>query len=230
MKNRMLEMIRRLSGISEPADQQISVFGQMSEPEHVCYTIGMVDVSGSMKSTDIKPSRIEAAKKSYLEFILTRKGLGCKDKVAIIAFDNTARVVLEFTDLRSTDEIVKAISSLRAGGGTCLKAAFERALSFLRRQRLEVSHGCLVRILLLTDGHGGDPVKVAAKLKSAGVLIEIIGIGGKPSDVNEAVLKKAATTDAGGFNHYWFIKDSASMVEHYRDLATGIVSYDSDDD
>ena len=51
----------------------------------------------------------------------------------------------------------------------------------------------------------------------------IVGIGGTRGAVKESLLWKVATTDQDGFNHYFFIKDSAALKQHYRQLATGLV-------
>ena len=67
-------------------------------------------------------------------------------------------------------------------------------------------------------------MKVANELKGQlQVLVEVIGIGGHSSAVNEHLLRRIATTDPDGFTHYCFIRDSASLIAHYSELATGIV-------
>jgi hypothetical protein len=50
-----------------------------------------------------------------------------------------------------------------------------------------------------------------------------MGFGGDPAAVDEGLLRKVATTDASGFAHYWFFRDTDGLVAHYEDLATGIV-------
>ncbi|HUT42812.1 MAG TPA: hypothetical protein VMW95_00640, partial [Desulfobacterales bacterium] len=77
---------------------------------------------------------------------------------------------------------------------------------------------------LLTDGHGGHPVKIANKLKDKySAILDVVGIGGSAEVVNESLLRKVATTDPDGFNHYRFIKDSMDLKEHYKHLATGLI-------
>jgi hypothetical protein len=53
--------------------------------------------------------------------------------------------------------------------------------------------------------------------------MEIIGIGGDTSQVQEQLLRQVATTDANGFVHYWFFRDTDGLVAHYENLASGLV-------
>ena len=77
------------------------------------------------------------------------------------------------------------------------------------------------RILLLTDGHataGANPVEAAEHIKASGIQIEIIGIGGSPSDVNEPDLKRMASV-INGEMRYWFIKSVPDLVKKFEALA-----------
>ncbi len=78
------------------------------------------------------------------------------------------------------------------------------------------------RIILLTDGeHNGfsNPEKVADRLKKAGVIIDCIGIGGTPKDVDEKLLKKIASRDRNGSIRYCFIGNKQSLLRKYETLA-----------
>ena len=54
-------------------------------------------------------------------------------------------------------------------------------------------------------------------------VIDVVGIGGSPSVVNEALLRQVATTDPDGFCHYRFIKDAQALSKHYTQLAQGLI-------
>lgn len=71
---------------------------------------------------------------------------------------------------------------------------------------------------MMTDGHGGNPAKIAADLKSQGVVIDVIGVGKSPRKVNEKVLRQIASTVEGELR-YRFIRDQATLVAHYTGLA-----------
>jgi len=82
--------------------------------------------------------------------------------------------------------------------------------------------GMTRRIILLTDGeHNGlsNPEKVADRLKNTGVIIDCIGIGGTPKDVDEKLLKKIASRDRNGSIRYCFIGNKQSLLRKYETLA-----------
>jgi hypothetical protein len=78
--------------------------------------------------------------------------------------------------------------------------------------------GIVQRVVMLTDGQGGEPLTTAERLKSCGVVIDVIGVGDSPSNVNEPLLKKVASFIDGEL-HYRFIKDHQSLIAHYTQLA-----------
>jgi Ca-activated chloride channel family protein len=176
-----------------------------------------------MSTEDCKPSRIEASKRAAQQYIMRRAESSPQDRIALVSFSEYAEVVLPLTNITDTATITKALKGLHAGGGTDINEGLEAAERILFEDRSrDVQDDRLKRILLLTDGHGGHPIRTARRLKSCGVLIEVIGIGGDPSAVNEKLLRKVATTDSYG-THYWFFRDTDSLVAHYDNLATGIV-------
>jgi uncharacterized protein with von Willebrand factor type A (vWA) domain len=174
-----------------------------------------------MGGSDYPPTRLDGGIKVSVEYVDKRIEQSPNDRVAVVSFNSTARIVLPLTPITNKEKIVRVIRKLTAGGGTDiaegLKAAAEifEAEPQSNRQR---------HIITLTDGQGGRPLKIAGKLKTEyRVIINVVGIGGSPSDVNESLLRKVATTDPDGFCHYCFIKDTEALSEHYRQLATGIV-------
>jgi hypothetical protein len=80
----------------------------------------------------------------------------------------------------------------------------------------------LLRIVLLTDGEHNtvlSPVGLAQKLKEAGVVIDCIGIGGSPANVDEKLLKNIASKNKDGSVRYCFIGDKEQLIQKYRQLA-----------
>lgn len=87
------------------------------------------------------------------------------------------------------------------------------------------SNSYLRRIHLLSDGehlHGTSPLPIATALKSAGVIIDCIGIGGTPADVDEAMLKAIASRNPDGSIRYSFIGDKQQLIQKYQTLACHI--------
>ena len=66
-------------------------------------------------------------------------------------------------------------------------------------------------------------LRLAERLKSAGVLIETFGVGIDPSDVDESFLRGIATVE-NGFAHYRFLGDGAAVRETFASLATGMLT------
>lgn len=82
--------------------------------------------------------------------------------------------------------------------------------------------GALRRIILLTDGEhntGTCPLKAASRLKSAGVVIDCIGIGGSRGDIDEKLLKEIASRNPNGSIRYCFIGDRQRLLRKYQSLA-----------
>lgn len=188
-------------------------------------TVLVNDVSDSMGSCDCRPSRLEASKNAAETYVRQRVGISPQDRIGVVAFYDCARVILPLTPIAKTQAIINGIKKLKVGGGTDIPAGLRGAGDILHQQASKdtTSHRRNKHILMLTDGHGGHPLRLARQLKAQDVLIEVIGIGGNPAAVKEDLLRKVATTDDDGFTHYWFINDADRLVNHYRQLATGIV-------
>ena len=82
-----------------------------------------MDVSRSMRATDVDPNRLTAAQQAATDFI---EHLPKQFRVGLVAFSTEARLVLEPTTDRA--EIREALASLRADGGTAMGDAIDLAL------------------------------------------------------------------------------------------------------
>lgn len=102
----------------------------------------LVDSSGSMN----QPDRLGLVR-SALELLLD--GLAPTDLVAIIQFDNRARLILDHTPASERATILEAINAIQCGGGTNLEEGLRRA--YEQAARHFVSRG-ENRILLMSDG------------------------------------------------------------------------------
>jgi hypothetical protein len=184
-------------------------------------TVIIIDVSISMNDDDYPPTRLCGGIEAAVEYVHARSQRHPYDRIAVASFSNQGRVVLGLTDISRKQRIISAIESLTIESGTDIKAGLEQALCIFNNDR---QSGRSRRVILLTDGHGGRPLSTAQRLKTSyNTLIDVAGIGGTSEDVNEKLLKKVATTDPDGFNHYYFIKDSKGLKDHYRRLACGLI-------
>jgi Ca-activated chloride channel family protein len=95
----------------------------LAVPREEATIILTMDVSGSMKATDVAPSRLAAAQKAASDFV---DQLPDSFQVGLVAFSTTPRVAVSPT----TDRVAlhKALDSLVAEGGTALGDAIATSL------------------------------------------------------------------------------------------------------
>ena len=181
----------------------------------------VIDVSGSMVACDYPPSRLDGGIQAGIEYAVTCANQRPGDRIAVISFSDEAHVVLPLTPVTKSRTIQTALRKLTIDGGTDLAKGLEAAARLFED---DGSTGRQRHVIMLTDGQGGKPLKQAVRLKEKlGAVIDVVGIGGTPDAVNEALLRKVATTDPGGFCHYRFIRDPQTLSSHYTQLAKGLV-------
>jgi Mg-chelatase subunit ChlD len=182
-------------------------------------SIIIIDHSGSMGRRDYSPSRLQAAKDAAVEYVMTLVKQKTQHQIAVISFGDDAKVVVPLTAIDSSQIIVNGIRSISIQGCTNIAAGLTKAIGLLAKCSDKHS-----QIILLTDGYGNCNLSIPEKLKEDyNTTIDVIGIGGSPKDVDESLLRRIATTDPDGANHYRFIKDAHMLKQHYHQLATGLV-------
>ena len=177
------------------------------------------DRSASMDADDYPPTRLTAGFDAALEYLFARQALVSPDLISVVLFDTDAEVVCADVGL---SDAVSVVSRLKAkhpiGSGTDINAGLLAAERLFRREMANYRH----HIVLLTDGQGGDPIRTARRLHDAGVLIDVIGIAGRPQDVAESEMRKVAST-IDGLNHYRYIGNKAELLKHFKSIATGLM-------
>ena len=185
--------------------------GMLGQGEHgqreLLFYVG--DVSGSMgEPYDERFLKIEAAIRANTAMVVQKAQLDPDDEVGLITFNHAARLLEPLTVLRNKKaSIIQSLQSLHASGGTDINQGLEVARDHFQWQR----SGAVRRVVLLTDGHGGDPLGTAAYLKERGVVIDVIGIGPSPSEVDEGLLRKVASV-VDGASRYRFISDADTLT------------------
>lgn len=131
-----------------------------------------IDTSRSMLAEDLRPNRMERAKRE-VGGLLERLG---GDRVAVLAFSGDVRDVAPLTHDRATlrgllEHVGPDDNRL---GGTDLGAALERALELFDGRT-----GAHEAVVLLTDGEdlGGRGLEVARDAGRRGIRIYVVGIG-----------------------------------------------------
>ena len=149
-----------------------------------------IDVSRSMLSKDITPSRLEKAKLELAGLIDKLKG----DRIGIVAFAGEAVIQCPLTlDRGAVKLFLSTVNpNLISYQGTSLASAIRVATQAFSEKEKEYK-----ALILLTDGEDNEPgaLQAAQKAKEAGVRIFTIGIGTQdgsplPADFDEQSYKK----------------------------------------
>lgn len=132
-----------------------------------------MDISGTMMAEDLKPNRLEAAKTTATEFILSRPN----DNIGLVVFSGES-----FTQCPLTTDhavLVNLFNAIKYGlieDGTAIGLGLANAIN-----RLKESKAKSKVIILLTDGSNnrGDiaPITAAEIAKSFGIRVYAIGVG-----------------------------------------------------
>lgn len=152
-----------------------------------------IDTSGSMESTDVAPTRADAAKSAARAFIgETPPGT----KIGIIAFAGGAAIVQPLSaDHRQVTQALDEIPS--PNGATAIGDALRLAAQNLPARGHRV-------VILITDGvnnAGSDPLEVAQWLGSHHIPVYTVGIG-TPSGGLIPGTNDIATIDEGALRAY----------------------------
>lgn len=188
-----------------------------------------VDVSGSMLAEDLKPNRIEAAKKVALDFIDRRP----TDRIGLVIFSGES-----FTQCPITidhDVLKEQLGEIKSGvlvDGTAIGEGLATAVDRIRR-----SNGKSRIVILLTDGVNNigkiGPELALEVAKAYKVRVYTIGVGTKgmapypvPTpfgiqkqmqevQIDEGLLKKISGETGG---KYYRATDNASLAAIYNDI------------
>ena len=141
----------------------------------------VLDVSRSMLSQDVKPTRLDRAKLEISDLISRLRG----DSVGIVLFSGAS-----FIQFPLTADYATARNYLSSAGpqaisrqGTVIDEAIVTAIGGFNDQRVSQKV-----IIIMTDGenHEGDPVEAAREAAAAGAVIYTVGFG-SPEGVPVAV-------------------------------------------
>jgi Ca-activated chloride channel homolog len=159
-------------------------------PRREATVVLAMDVSNSMAATDVKPSRLGAAKIAAEAFV-GQQPAGVR--IGVVAFGPSAVIVQQPTFAHPA--VLQAIAHLSLGGGTSLGAGLLTSLDAIAGKTLHINKEALAEdnsaevdigyyggatIVLISDGEDTsqtDPVTAARVASFAGVRVQTIGVG-----------------------------------------------------
>ncbi len=167
----------------------------------------VIDQSGSME----EGGAIALAKAAVRR---TVQMLGRQDQLGIIAFQDFTTWVVPLGPCRDKQRILDQVDTLKAGGGTNLYPALEKAWLALRQAFARRKH-----IIVLTDGisHPGDFDGLVKQIARDGVTVSTVGMG---KEAAARLLDEMATRGGG---HYYRCDNPAAVPRVFA-LETATVS------
>ena len=171
-----------------------------------------IDVSRSMKATDVPPTRLDAARSAAKAFL---GEVPEKFRVGVVAFATRAALGVPPTEDRAL--VVAALDSLRPGEGTAIGDAV--ALSLRVGQKQKERDGVVPprTILLISDGaqDGGRvaPSDAAKQAKAQGVPVYTVLVGTRDGVVEETL--------TGGFRRIIRVPPSPETLEQLASATGG---------
>ncbi len=135
-----------------------------------------IDVSLSMRSKDVRPSRLMAARNAARAFL---EQLPKKFRVGVVGFSGRAFVAVPPTEDRALAR--QALASLRPGEGTSLGDAVALGTRIVRRQRASDGTVPPAAILLISDGAQMSgrttPTEAALRAKATHIPVYTVVVG-----------------------------------------------------
>lgn len=168
---------------------------EISEEERRPINLVLVaDTSGSMASDN----KLELLKKAFLTLCGELKK---EDHVALVAYDDTAKVILRPTDAKNRRVIANAINALRTGGSTNAEAGLKLAHSIAK---LMYQPGLNNRIIFSSDGmanvgasNADALIEAVNQSRDQSIFISTVGVG--YGMYNDALLEQLANKGNGQY-------------------------------
>jgi len=184
----------------------------VSVPREEATVILAVDVSRSMKATDVEPTRLDAARAAAKAFLAE---VPEKFRVGVVSFATRAAVGVPPTEDRSLVEA--SLDTLRPGEGTAIGDAVALSVQLGRQERENDGTVPPRAVLLISDGarDGGrvEPAAAAERARSQGIPVYTVLVG-TPDGVVEETL-------TGGFRRIIRVPPSPETLQLIAEVSGG---------
>ncbi len=189
----------------------------------------VTDGSGSMRATDVAPSRLEAARgaaRSFLDRV--------PDGLLVGSVTYASGVTGTVEPTAEHDEVRAAVDGLAADGGTATGDALTAALDRLEGRRGSDGRRAPAAVVLLSDGkttEGSDPVRAADRARRLGIPVFTVALGTPggtvPGPLGQAIpvppdpetLRTVAERSGG---RAFTVDDAGALDRVYEDLGSRI--------
>jgi Ca-activated chloride channel family protein len=195
-------------------------------PRETATVMLAVDVSQSMRATDVEPTRIKAAQRAVRAFV---DSLPRRFRLGLVAFAGNAQVLVPPTHQR--DLVRGAVANLQLQQQTAIGEAMFASIGAIENSPLDKGKRPPARIVLLSDGatNAGRPnAEAIAAAKKKGVRVSTIAFGTDsgtvvvqdevvPVPADREALRKIADDTGGRFASAATEKD---LRKTYEDLGS----------
>ena len=204
----------------------------VSVPREEATIVLALDVSRSMKATDVEPTRLDAAREAAKAFVAD---VPEKFRVGVVSFATRAAVGVPPTEDRTL--VDAALDSLKPGEGTAIGDAVALSLQVGQPKAETTEQPPPRAIVLISDGarDGGrvDPVEAARTAKERGVPVYSVLVGTSQGQLEESLpgglrriiqvppdpktLEQISTTSGG---ELFTAVDAGGLSRVYEDLGS----------
>jgi Ca-activated chloride channel family protein len=169
----------------------------------------LIDVSGSMNSAD----KLPLVQRS-LTLLVNNMRQG--DTLSIVTYANGARTVLSPSGIDKKNQILDAINTLSAGGGTHGSAGIDQAYN--AAEQAFIANG-VNRVILATDGDFNvgttgteELIKLIEQKRKSGITLTTLGFG--TNNYNEAMMEQIANKGNGNYFYIDNFSEARKVFEH----------------
>jgi Ca-activated chloride channel family protein len=204
---------------------------QVDVPRERATVVMVIDASQSMQATDVKPTRLDAAKQAAIEFV---SKLPEKYNVSVVSMAGSCAILVPPTTAHHTVE--NAINSIQLQDSTAIGEGITTALRALQQAPKDPDNPNSIApgaIVLLSDGYntsGRAPQQAAAEAKAAKVPVYTIAYGtengyvdleGKrePVPVDHEEMKQIAAATSG---EYFAAATADQLKKVYENIGSDV--------